>query len=517
MKNKRKIINFRFFVCLCALVVALIVFSVFVVNANLFKWIMVAVLGVSFVVLIVLGIIYKKRFLKILAIMFLAATIPLANLAIRQNNVDSYSDLNGTHALVSGRICENYSFSSSGNLKLTLDDVVISNADTSKSISGKIMVYVSPQNLEVYNFTLGKSVEVLGYVNLYSLDKENLSSLSSGKVGYMYCSFYNIWLSDDAPKISASEKLKNGIYHKLENSGMEYEGVGYAMITGDSSHIEERTLEIFRGSGIAHLLAVSGLHVSLIIILLNSVLKKFKASPKVRFILLFILLAFYSWLCGFSVSVLRASIMALVSLLCLCRGKAYDSLSALSFAAILIFIINPLKLFSISFVLSFGCVLAILLTAKPLSRLFEKIFYKKFADSLAICIGVQAGIFVLELAYFGYYPVLSIFSNLISVPLQSIAFMFLFVMLLVSLVLPFMSFAFKAFGMVTGIVVKLNNFICGLGLTLNFSITNFAVVILSFLAIFCLSDYIFVKKRWKAVSSLCFILAAVLVQVLLLI
>ena len=513
--HKRKLINFRFaFVLLLAiLVITALLIGVF--SSMLSKIILLAVVAAAFVIFLIFSIILKKKALIVVAIILAFALVPTTNIIIRQNSNSKNLAFNNSEVLISGRICENYSYTSSGNIRITLDSLSLSSSEEHKEVGGKILIYVRPHNLEVQKIVVGKHIDVLCEPEFFSYDGDNASYLSNGIIGRSYANFYNIDFSENE-SLSLKEKLKFGTYNKLKSWNVKYADVAYAMLFGDSDFINKDTLNIFRNTGVAHLLAVSGLHVSLIAMLISFILKKLKVSPYANLITISLLLLLYAYLCDFSVSVVRASLMTSFALLCKARGKPYDRLSVLCLVATFIILINPLKLINISFILSFSAVLSIILTVLPLKRFFSKFLYEKLANSLALIVGVQIGLIAVQLVSFGTYPVLSIFSNLISVPLESFAFMLLVPGTIISLVFPFMSFIPKLFGLITSIVVRFNGFIAGLGLIINFESLGFVSVIFIFLILFIISDFVFIKKNHKLICAASLLALGALTQVLLL-
>ncbi len=483
--------------------------------SKIFKIIMLSALGILFVLFLILGLTLKKKLLLVFAVVFAITILPVSNLLVRQNTVNKNKVFDGERVLVTGRICKNTSYTANGNLKITLDDLSFASADYFAEPSGTFCVYVKPANLEVYNFVTGKYVEVICEPTIFEINKKDISRMSTGVIGMAFCNSYEIELLDEE-KLSFKEDLKNKAYTKLEAWNVKHAELGYAMMFGDTSYVDSDILNIYRDTGIAHLLAVSGFHVSIIAAIASFILDKFKLNKYANFGIIAIVLLFYCYLCNFSVSVVRASFMISMALFCRARGKPYDNLSSLCMIASIILIINPLKLFNISFMLSFSSVLIIILTVSQLERFFSKFLYKKLASLLALTIGLQIGMFVIQLVCFGSYPVLSFFSNFISVPIQSLAFVSLIVGTLLSLVFPFLSFVPRLFGILTGVVVKLNGFISGLGLMINFASLGLIWIVIVLLLLFMLSDYIFIKKKWKLLSALGLIVTGVAIQILML-
>ena len=511
MKKHKKIFNFRFFVLLCLAIIILIVFSFYVCLSAVSKFIFAGSLFVAFVILLILFFIFKKKTLLIFAFVLMIGTLPILNLALRQNFSKQNAKFDNKEVLIQGRICDNYTYTSSGNVRITVDEIVLIDSKETKEINGKIYIYVRPQHLEIYNFKVGCFVECLATTHFFDYNGEDISRLSSGVVGYSYCNYYNLELKQGR-KLKINEKIKDDVYQKLTNWNVKFADVGYAMLFGDSSVIDTETRDLFRNTGVAHILAVSGLHISILIGVCLFILRKLKCKNYLSFMILAVVLGFYSFLCDFSVSVVRACLMGLIAIFVSARGKPYDRFSVLSFVASLILIVSPAKLFNVSFILSFTSVLSIILLISPIKRLISKLFNDKFADLLALTLSVQVMLIPIQLFFFGNYPLLSLLSNILTVPLESIALALLFVFMPICLVFPFLSFTVKSFGLITEFVVSINRLISKLGLILNFSQINWCCILLIFAAVFMLSDFVFVKKRWKALGSATMILISLIIE-----
>ena len=216
----------------------------------------------------------------------------------------------------------------------------------------------------------------------------------------------------------------------------ESAGVAYGMLFGDKSMMNDSVMENYRNSGMAHLLAVSGLHVGFVVTLLTFLLSVLKVKDKVSVVVITISLILYLVICGFSPSMVRAFIMTECLLFAKCRGRLYDSLSALCFALMIILFISPLSLFDVGLRLSFGAVFAIIFLMKRFERLFAKFLCKPFASALALSLSASIGVSVVSVTIFGKISLLSVFVNMVVIPIASIAFMVLFVLSIMSIIIP---------------------------------------------------------------------------------
>lgn len=202
----------------------------------------------------------------------------------------------------------------------------------------------------------------------------------------------------------------------------------FAMLFGDRSTLDGEVSENFSLTGLAHVLAVSGLHVGVLVGMLVVVLKLCRISRKRQLPIIATVLLAYCYLCGFRYSILRASIMFMVFVLRRAFLKSNDLLSSISFAAIVILLLFPYSLMSVSFQLSFACVLGIALFRLPLTNSFKRICKKTWlASALAMYFATFLGCLPLMVKYFGFISLLGIFTNILFLPLLVVAFQISFV------------------------------------------------------------------------------------------
>lgn len=197
--------------------------------------------------------------------------------------------------------------------------------------------------------------------------------------------------------------------------------VAYAMLTGNDDFIDGTTLENYRNAGVAHVFAVSGLHIGFLATALGYLINKTRLNKKIGFGLTVAVLILYSGICGFSASSVRAVIMCAVLLSSKLLGVKYDSLSAIGLACVLILAINPIELFCAGFQLSFTVVLGMAIMTKPLAKIF-KFMPKKIARSLSAVLSAQIFGMPVSIAVFGKTSTFAIMANLIFIPLASVVF-----------------------------------------------------------------------------------------------
>lgn len=163
------------------------------------------------------------------------------------------------------------------------------------------------------------------------------------------------------------EKIKH-IFSKLY---MENEaGILAAMLVGDKTLLPDEIKELYQRSGISHILAISGLHISLLAMGLYHLLIRYGIPPIVRIPITTAFLLFYVLFSGGSTSAWRATIMCLILLVSYGTRRSYDMLSALLAAAIVLTAISPWELYTAGFLLSFGAVIGVA-AAKEIEKAME--------------------------------------------------------------------------------------------------------------------------------------------------
>jgi len=226
-------------------------------------------------------------------------------------------------------------------------------------------------------------------------------------------------------------------------------GLMNAVILGDRTGVPDHVNELFLRTGTVHVLAISGFNVGIVAALFLMVLRFFPLSRQLILGLVIVFLAGYCFLTGSSPSVLRSTIMIIILLLGFIWEKEPQPMNTLAGSGIAILLYNPLYLFDIGFQLSYICVAAIFLVSPLLARessLFEEMpewecnllrwLYHSVMLSLAIWIAV-AGLIAY---YFQIITPVTIFANLLVVPVIGAVIALGFLLIMVEMLLPIASF-----------------------------------------------------------------------------
>jgi len=217
-------------------------------------------------------------------------------------------------------------------------------------------------------------------------------------------------------------------------------GTATAIVLGDKSGMDRNVNESFRLAGVAHIFAVSGLHVGFIVLMFNWLLRKLKVNNYAALVVTALATVAYAWICGFSASVLRAVVMSAVVMITRTTGRQPDVLSSLGLSAFLILLFRPLYITDAGFLLSFASVFGIATVTAALTRLIRKIkpvILKKAASGFAVSLGASLGAFPLIVLFYGNFSIIGLLFNVVAVPAVTV----LFIGLLLTLIPPFFALA----------------------------------------------------------------------------
>lgn len=222
-------------------------------------------------------------------------------------------------------------------------------------------------------------------------------------------------------------KLTNTIDRILEK---EEASLLKGILLGDISNIEEEVYEKFQTSNMAHILAVSGMHISYIIIGTNLIFKKLIGKRKAKYVIILILII-YAFVSGFSTSIIRASIMGILITLSGIVHRKNDIWTSMSISLLIILIYNPFLITNIGLQLSYFGVIGIILLNKNILGILNEIkskrikkvylYYKgseelinKIKEIISVTLSVQIMIFPIVLYHFNFVGIYFIITSLIT-------------------------------------------------------------------------------------------------------
>lgn len=214
------------------------------------------------------------------------------------------------------------------------------------------------------------------------------------------------------------------ILREFITSDEEYQ-VASALILGIKLSIDRELINAYSSTGTMHVLAVSGLHVTIVfgmMMLFLSFLSNLKAGKLVLPVLMIFLLWVYALITGFSPSILRAVIMFSLMILAKALRRNTNIYNTLALSAFVLLCVDPFFIMDAGFQLSYLAVLSIVYFQ---TRIYTMFAFKNYViDKLWVCISIsiaaQIITFPLMLYYFHQFPLNFIVSNLIAVPVSTL-------------------------------------------------------------------------------------------------
>ena len=298
--------------------------------------------------------------------------------------------------------------------------------------------------------------------------------------------------------LKLNERIRLSVAKVLyQNMSRENAGTAYAVLFGDKNNLDEDVQNAYRDAGIVHVLTVSGLHVGFLISLVYGLLKLCRVNKYVCFGVTSAFIFAYAYLCSFSPSVLRAGIMAIVFMLSGLLYRKYDGLNSIGLAGFILCLIRPMMAFDIGFQMSIFCVMSIFILMPPLERVFSRVMPEKVSSLFAISISAQVGILPMLCVMGGQINLLSVFANLIIVPLFSIVYPILFVVAMLSTFIPFLGKLLILLDYIFSGILLVAQFFANGGLSIKLKSMDFAKILIFYLGLFVVSDFVMLLPSKK--------------------
>lgn len=323
--------------------------------------------------------------------------------------------------------------SSANKDRLTVRLKIAQTSDSTYNLSEKIVI-------NSYDTIFNKTLSWGDYIIFNSKLRPITSQGNPGEFNYQRFMLqkgirYQANLYKGIEKIPNKQKsIKTAALNIRQNLLKKYKAYGInndqfavlaALTLGEKSYLDSHIRESFSASGAMHVLAVSGLHVGIIFVILNLLLKPIGKTQKARVlktILCIVLLWGYAFITGLSPSVMRASTMFSFIVIGKNLNRTPNIYNTLLVSAFFLMLINPLIISEVGFQLSYAAVISIVYFQPKIVSILEfknrilKYLWELFAVSLA----AQAGTFALSIYYFHQFPVYFWLSNFLVIPAAGI-------------------------------------------------------------------------------------------------
>ena len=286
-----------------------------------------------------------------------------------------------------------------------------------------------------------------------------------------------------------------------------------ALFLGERDMLDDQIKLDFKRLGITHVLALSGLHLSIISLGISKVLTAVKIKKKPRLVIVSVFILTYMILTGLSVSVVRAGIMLLISSALFLLGKTKDSITSLSIAVLVILIISPYSVYDLTLWLSALSTLGIVAMGdleeyKPQETIWKRAL-KAIFDSLKASLFATSATLLITITTFGAMSLASAIATFLFSILAEIVIYIGMLMLIFGKVIPFgfiLNYISEATYWLAGIMSKPDwIYLC----------TDYVIIIL-LVAIYTFGFAIFLifgfknKKHASAILAICFIVITIL-------
>lgn len=299
------------------------------------------------------------------------------------------------------------------------------------TVSGKILINILPDSLHP-KMTVDQELLIRTKINVIS------SPLNPHQFNYAnYMKSLGIYhqITLESEQYSYKEYGSSTIYGmaagfrdniiatlQQENFGKEELSIIQALLLGQRLDISNTTYTHYKDAGAVHILAVSGLHIGILLLLLQFILRPLELLPhgkSVKLIIIIILLWGFALLAGFSASIVRSVTMFSFVAYAQFLNRPANSFNILALSMFFILLIfDPSLLFQVGFQMSYAAVFAIVWIYPLLQKFWYPKFWlpRKIWQLLSVSISAQLGVLPISLFYFHQFPGLFFVSNLVLIP-----------------------------------------------------------------------------------------------------
>ena len=389
--------------------------------------------------------------------------------------------------------------------------------------TGKILLYVPKTN----NETLHSGDEIWLNNAIYPVPKAfNPYQFDYSKYLEKQNVFHQIYTHDNQIKIIQTHKtidfyietLRNNLSQSFDIHHFEpkTKAIIDALILGQRLELDKETIADYSNAGVIHILAISGLHISIIyffIVFLLKPLKRVRFGAEIQLLIVLAILWLFALLTGLPASVTRAvTLFSFISI-----GNYFNQpkaiYNALAISAFLILLVKPNAIFDIGFQLSYAAVLSIVL----FQPFYKKFYFSDnkiavyFTDTVLVSLAAQIGVLPLSLYYFNQLPLLFLLANLVIIPIST-------AVLIGGIIILFFNFTIPDFAIFLGKILALiidfmNKYIHWIAQFKNGIISNISFSVwLTIILYVVIISFIYWLYHFKSKNFKCVLLSVFLFQ-----
>ncbi len=317
-----------------------------------------------------------------------------------------------------------------------------------KRASGRLLLYVAKSS----TITLPIGTEVVFRGTLYPIPK----AFNPYQFDYAnYLEKQNIWhqvyLKGSDVKVVRLhrnsgyylELIRNSLRHSFDLHAFDSKTKALidALLLGQRVALDKETLMDYTNAGVIHVLAISGLHISVLYFFLVFILRplrKFRFGKELELVIVLLVLWVFALLTGLPASVTRAVTLFSFMSIGAYFNRSKSLYNAMAVSALLILLFSPNTLFDIGFQLSYAAVLSIVLL-QPFYKIVhvtQNKIARYFIDMICVSMAAQLGVLPLCLYYFNQFPALFLLANLVIIPLSSFVLLYGIILLALNFIVP---------------------------------------------------------------------------------
>ncbi len=300
-------------------------------------------------------------------------------------------------------------------------------------------------------------------------------------------------------------KLRNKLkenFIKILNK--EEAGLAIGILLGDSSDIDDDIKESFKNCSLSHMLAVSGAHLSYLVLGLNFILNEKIIGKRKCYVINIISIIIFMIMTGMSLSVIRAGISSILSIIAVLIYRKSDSFETLAFALLCTIIDNPFTIFNLGLQLSYLGTVGIVILNKELNKFEQKHKYNSkiktyILENTYVTLSATLLIFPITLYYFNMISLNFLIANLLLGPLLGFAIVLGLITLIISLImLPIAKFVGIFLNLILSFIIKATYVISKIPIS-NITVGTPSVITIVTIYIVIACIIIFIKKRNKII------------------
>ena len=397
----------------------------------------------SFFIILALAVCYFRRIIqkiKLLVILFLIFLTGIINSYLNLNYDNETTHFADSDVEAKVKVLSIPTNNIKDRTKFYADVLSVKN-DIEKldNIKAKTLITINDNNNKIENIKIGDTINIKGRLKL-PRPAQNPSQFDYYKYLQYKNTFSLIYVDKNWEILNHADNFTGKFIRKLNDlrnnilsvhaqniKSPMLEILGGIIFGDDAVNPDEETKASFINSGIFHILAASGMNVTLIFGIWFFLAKNLRFNYKFSIITGILLIIFYTFMTGFGPPIMRATIMLTLILTGKLLDRASSTISLLFLVAFLMLLFNPLMLFDIGFQLSFIVTFALILTSPLINFNFK---YKWINYTLgSCCIPIIAQLYAapLQMYYFNTFTMYSFLANIAIIPVLSLVSFFGFI------------------------------------------------------------------------------------------